>query len=346
MALVLALPVQYQIDLGYLDLDDITYRAVEKSTGIIREHLKTNLHGFVNIGMELTAVKARLPHGKFGMWLQHEFRLSDRQARRYMELAEFWQTTGSDKTDILSEMNSAQLFALMRLDDDTMTMICDRIRAGESFTAAEITTTGQIDRRHDSAADSRTENQPDVESTIHSHGICRICGRELTNPESVLLGIGAECAGRVVSAFNMPLHQVESAMVGDTAQADRILREYGYDVSEKTLRSLREIRSDLFFVRRIADATSVWALMAALAAIDEKEEALNTMVTFSRIQIEPASVPEDEFITYEPETSPLYAELQEVFIRFGGSVVGSIILDKDMPVEIRRKILKKMGVTW
>jgi hypothetical protein len=60
------------------------------------------------IGRELSEVKARLAHGQFGDWLQREFDMSDRSARRFMAVYE----TFGGKSDTVSVLSDSAMLLL------------------------------------------------------------------------------------------------------------------------------------------------------------------------------------------------------------------------------------------
>lgn len=72
---------------AYGGLDDVTRAAVKQATAAIHERLRRTAADVIAIGDGLLAVKARLPHGQFGPWLEAEFGWSEGHARRLMQVA-------------------------------------------------------------------------------------------------------------------------------------------------------------------------------------------------------------------------------------------------------------------
>jgi hypothetical protein len=62
----------------------------------------------IHIGRELTEAKARLPHGEFSNWLSTEFDMSDRSARRFMQIY----TEFSDQPEAFSLLSGRALGVL------------------------------------------------------------------------------------------------------------------------------------------------------------------------------------------------------------------------------------------
>lgn len=85
------------------------------AAGRIKSRAKPTAQAAVEIGLDLQEVKAALPHGQWGTWLQSEFGWSNRTARRYIKIAEMF------KTDNLSDLNISlsALHLLASADDET-----------------------------------------------------------------------------------------------------------------------------------------------------------------------------------------------------------------------------------
>ncbi len=73
-------------DYGALDPDASAY--VQAQRDRIKVLARRSAEDIVEIGTALRAVKARLPHGRFGAWLKTEFGWSHQTARRFMQVAE------------------------------------------------------------------------------------------------------------------------------------------------------------------------------------------------------------------------------------------------------------------
>ncbi len=73
-------------DYGALDPDAGAY--VQAQRDRIKVLARRSAEDIVEIGTALRAVKARLPHGRFGAWLKTEFGWSHQTARRFMQVAE------------------------------------------------------------------------------------------------------------------------------------------------------------------------------------------------------------------------------------------------------------------
>jgi hypothetical protein len=92
----------------YAALDKPTAALAQQAAGTIKEKIKRAAQDIYDIGAALLEVKAALPHGAFSAWLAAEFAWNERQARRFMNVAETF------KTDNLSDLQIAPsaLYAL------------------------------------------------------------------------------------------------------------------------------------------------------------------------------------------------------------------------------------------
>jgi hypothetical protein len=88
------------------------------------------------VGKELLAVKAALPHGRFGCWLRAELGWTDRTARNFMAVAERF----GDKTEMLSDLGidttAAYLLAAVSTPEEASQKALARAAKGERITAA------------------------------------------------------------------------------------------------------------------------------------------------------------------------------------------------------------------
>lgn len=93
----------------------------------IRQCLKRTAQDILEVGVRLTQVKARLPHGMFGDWLKHEFDWSERTAQRFMSVASAFKSVTVSDLDIQpralyllaapSTPDAARLSAIERASD-------------------------------------------------------------------------------------------------------------------------------------------------------------------------------------------------------------------------------------
>ena len=71
----------------YTDLDLPTSQFVQQQTGEIRVLMKRTVESIFEVGQRLIAVKARLGHGRFGLWLAAEFEWSQDTASNFINVA-------------------------------------------------------------------------------------------------------------------------------------------------------------------------------------------------------------------------------------------------------------------
>jgi hypothetical protein len=77
-------PTQLRFDYGSLDADTRQY--VLERTERIHKLVRMTAAGIVQIGQDLTEVKARLGHGKFLDWIKKEFGWKERSAENFMSV--------------------------------------------------------------------------------------------------------------------------------------------------------------------------------------------------------------------------------------------------------------------
>jgi len=88
----------------------------------------------IEIGRDLLAVKASLPHGSFLPWIEAEFGMSERSARNFMAVAERY----AGKSAIVADLNPTALYALASAEPDIQARIEEMIAAGEVVTKATV----------------------------------------------------------------------------------------------------------------------------------------------------------------------------------------------------------------
>ncbi len=87
---------------------------------------------------DLIAVKKRLGHGQFLDWLNAEFEMTERTARRFMDTARSF----GDKSDIMSNFNPTILYALASpsMPDEVRDEVIEKAEQGESVTLKDLNT--------------------------------------------------------------------------------------------------------------------------------------------------------------------------------------------------------------
>jgi hypothetical protein len=78
------------------------------AAGRIRELFGDMKTSVAEIGHELIAIKAKLGHGEFGKWIEAEFRLTDKSAQRYINVAQAF----AGRNDIVSVLPDTVAYKL------------------------------------------------------------------------------------------------------------------------------------------------------------------------------------------------------------------------------------------
>ena len=102
----------------------------------VREKTKSMTVTVLELGRDLTYVKARLGHGAFGAWLEAEFRGGVRTAQNYMRAFDAF----GDKCEIVSHLPPTAVYALASpsVPERTRARVVKRLSAGEPVDAAEV----------------------------------------------------------------------------------------------------------------------------------------------------------------------------------------------------------------
>jgi hypothetical protein len=120
----------------YAALDRATEVAARSDAALIKGLMRRTAEDVITIGQTLLAVKDLLPHGMFLPWVSAEFDMSERAARRFMEVASAYGSKSATVADLtvkaLYELSAPSTPLEVRIE------IENRIEAGELVTAADI----------------------------------------------------------------------------------------------------------------------------------------------------------------------------------------------------------------
>lgn len=114
-----------QLAFDYSSLDEAKRVRIQVKTESIKGRLKRTAEDIIAIGQDLIDVKNDLDHGEFQNWLKAEFDMTDRQARRFMEVASRFGT----KSDIMSDLTPTILYLIA--SPSTPSVIADQVIAGD-----------------------------------------------------------------------------------------------------------------------------------------------------------------------------------------------------------------------
>ena len=116
--------------------DEGDRNAVIGAAMAIKPLMRRTAEDLIQIGQELIAVKDFLPHGQFTPWIETEFSLHPRTARRMMAVAERL----GHKADTLSDLSASVLYELAA--DSTPAEAVDRVvrlaSSGENLTTKDV----------------------------------------------------------------------------------------------------------------------------------------------------------------------------------------------------------------
>lgn len=102
----------------------------------IKLRLKRTVEDIIEIGRELTAIKAELPHGQFLPWIAAEFEMSERTARDFMQVHERF----GGKSAIIADFKPTILYALSApsTPESVIEKAVEQAEAGDKVTVADV----------------------------------------------------------------------------------------------------------------------------------------------------------------------------------------------------------------
>lgn len=127
-------PSQSKFD--YSELETDVRSLVERKTTEIRNRMGESNQRIVEIGERLISVKAALPHGAFGRWIEAEFEWTDRTARNFMNVATTFKSEAV--ADLPISATTLYLLASESTPAEVRRKLVARAKAGETVTAADV----------------------------------------------------------------------------------------------------------------------------------------------------------------------------------------------------------------
>lgn len=105
----------------------------------IKLRLKRTVEDIIEIGRELTAIKAELPHGQFLPWIAAEFEMTPWTANQFMNAADRF----GDKNEIITYFKPTILYALSALSapstpESVIEKAIGQAEAGDKVTVANV----------------------------------------------------------------------------------------------------------------------------------------------------------------------------------------------------------------
>lgn len=103
----------------------------------IKLRLKRTVEDIIEIGRELTAIKAELPHGQFLPWIAAEFEMSRQTADNFTSVYERF---GNGKLPIFSNFKPSILYALSApsTPESVIDRALEQAEAGDKVTVADV----------------------------------------------------------------------------------------------------------------------------------------------------------------------------------------------------------------
>jgi Protein of unknown function (DUF3102) len=113
-------------------------REILDITAKIKASQKRLLAEVITIGLDLKRAKELLGHGHFGKWLQCEFRLSERTAQNYMNVAEHF----GPQIRNVADLRLGAVFAVAKKSTPKPVReeLMQRLERGETFSKGDVET--------------------------------------------------------------------------------------------------------------------------------------------------------------------------------------------------------------
>jgi hypothetical protein len=119
----------------YTPLEKTVADEVQSAAERIRQSLKRTTDSIIEVGQELIAVKAVLPHGKFGPWLRAEFAWTERTVQNFINVAEHFGPKSEIISDLKIDPTAAYLLSAPSAPDQARQVAIERAEGGEQITA-------------------------------------------------------------------------------------------------------------------------------------------------------------------------------------------------------------------
>ncbi len=137
-----SLPARKEFDYAGLDNDE-SRQFVQQQAREIRGLIKQTAQSIVEIGQKLSEVKTRLGHGRFGHWLESEFKWSYETAARFMRV--HTQFNSVNLTELSIAPSALYLLAAPSIPKTAREEAIARAEAGEPIT---YTTAKEIKKKY------------------------------------------------------------------------------------------------------------------------------------------------------------------------------------------------------
>jgi NADH dehydrogenase/NADH:ubiquinone oxidoreductase subunit G len=126
--------IQFGFDYAALPAEIATKAQIAASN--IKLRLKRTVEDIIEIGRELTAVKAELPHGQFLPWIEREFEMSHVTATQFMNVAERF--GGQILNNLTFKPTVLYALAAPSTPESVVNKAIEKVEAGDTVTVADV----------------------------------------------------------------------------------------------------------------------------------------------------------------------------------------------------------------
>lgn len=119
----------------YATLPDDVRPVVIAAAAAIKARIRRTTEDMLEIGRQLAAIKASLPHGAWRIWLAAEIEMSERSAQGCMQAAAFADETKSAK---LADLSPSTVSRLIAAPPPVRAVLLSRVEAGDRVKLADV----------------------------------------------------------------------------------------------------------------------------------------------------------------------------------------------------------------
>ena len=139
----------------YSSLTTTIQQEVRAAAERIKVRIRKTAEDIVEIGKDLKLTKDRLGHGKFLVWIDQEFRMSDQTARNFMKVAEKF----GDQIQNYLGFSPTALIAMATASPEVIEQVETKLASGEKVDLAEIKRLKEALAQKDTIISAATANE-------------------------------------------------------------------------------------------------------------------------------------------------------------------------------------------
>lgn len=259
---------------------DIALKA-QLAANSIKLRLKRTVEDIIEIGRELTAVKAELPHGQFEIWIKDEFQMNREMANNFMQVATRF---GGQMSDYLT-FKPTILYALAApsTPEAVIQQALEKAESGEKVTVDWVKERKQIEAQ----LESERLRREAAEKALHETGVETVAARrKVTELETQIDLLKREEKPEPVIVEKAPddYESTKQAAAQLREQLASLKKKQAELVQQQVTAKLREREKELADLER--QAQSAEARLQSLNKQIDSYSSIERMTRLQRDQIE------------------------------------------------------------